>query len=141
MPGQHIFGHTGKTDPAEQTRGIDKGDVDQLGANAQCFKDLRATVAVKRADAHFAHHLEQPFVDSLDKVAIRLRQRHARGMPPFGDQRVNRFIHQVRMDRIRPITNQRGKVVDIAWLATFTDQAGAHAHALVNQVVMDGTDS
>ena len=55
-------------------------------------------------------------------------------------QLVERLEHHVRVDRRRPVADQRGHVVDVAGLAGLDEQTRAQARARADEMVMHGAD-
>ncbi len=117
-----------QADPADPRGGAGEVPVDQRRLEADGLEDLRAAVGLDRGDAHLRDRLQQAFPDCLDRVLGRLlrRQRdHAavRTIPahprdaPVEDQPVERLEHQIRVDRVRAIAEQRGEVMHLAGLA------------------------
>ena len=123
--------------------------VDQRRLEADGLEDLRAAVGLDRGDAHLRDRLQQAFPDRLDRVLGRLlgRQRDLAAVlvprtrdAPVEDQPVERLEHQIRVDRVRAIAEQRGEVVHLAGLARLEDDPRAQPRALAHEVVVDGGD-
>ena len=136
VPRQHVLGHTGKGDAAHDAGRAHEGHVEQILADADCLENLRAAVAVQCADAHFAHDLEQSFVEGLDKVVVRLRLVEEVDAPSFHHHVVDAFVGQVRIDSIGPKAEQRCKMMHLARFAALADKTGAHAQPAADQVMV-----
>ena len=68
--GEHV-----EADALDARGGAGEVVVDERLIEADGFKDLRAAIALQRADAHLGEGLEQALVDGLDEVLLGLVRR------------------------------------------------------------------
>ena len=104
------------------------------------FEDLRAAVGADGGDPHLRHDLEQAFLDRRDIVLDGGFKPHRRRQPPALFQVSNSFEGEVGVHRACAITEEHGKVHDIARLGGFDDQSGELALLGLDQVAVDGGD-
>ena len=108
--------------------------LDELARQAHGVEDLRAAVGLVGGDAHLGHHLQNALADRLDVVGGRLLGAQRRGVR--GTQGLEGLEGEVGVHRLRPVAGQDAEVVHLARLAGLDDQAGLHAQALADQLVV-----
>jgi hypothetical protein len=101
---------------------------------ADRVENLRAAIGLVGRDAHLGHDLEDALADGLDVVLFDTSLAEAaalgaRGFPPA-------FRSDIGVDRFRAIARQHAEVMHFARFAGFDDQAGLHAQALTDKVMM-----
>ena len=80
----------------------------------------------------------QPLADRLDDPLLGLLPTEVLRKQRAVGELVERLEHHVRVDRGRPVADQRRHVVDVARLARLDHQPGAQARAAADQVVVNG---
>lgn len=78
--GRGLALQVGERHAADARDGAAEGRVDDVGAQAVRFEDLRAVVARQQRDAHLRQDLEQSFLDRLFVVGLRLGDRDVGGL-------------------------------------------------------------
>ncbi len=136
MQTQGFFGHFEDADPFDIRRRALEILFDQGLVQTDGFKDLRTTVGHVGRDAHLGHDLAQSLAHRLDVVVDRLFGRQ------FSDQTLGSHIaqgfhRQIRVHRFGTVTCEQGEVMGFTRRASFDDQTGRRAQALLDQVLVD----
>ena len=108
-------------------------------AQPNCFKDLRAPVALHRGDAHLGHYFQHALFVGLDEVRLCVI-RFGPVDPPSLGQVPDGSQCQVRVDGAGAVADQQCKVVDFSGVAGLRDQSGLGAGALSDQMMVDCCD-
>ena len=114
--------------------------VDQRPLQSDRLEDLCTAVGLNGGDPHLRNGLEQALADRLDDVRLGLVDRQLDGQQRALGQLVERFEHQVGVDRRRAVADQRRHVMDVAGLAGLNDQTCPQPGAAPHEVVMDGAN-
>ncbi len=104
-----------------------------LGVQAEDVEQVCAAVAVHDRDAHLRHDLGQAGVERLEHLLL--------GVYRLGAGRCERdggLKRKPRADRSRAVADQHGRMVDVAAVAGFDDQASAGAQTGRDQCLVDG---
>ena len=112
--------------------------VDDDLIDADRLEDLRALVRRQRADAHLGHDLEQPLFEGLDVFGGRLSGCRIAGQHLVAAEASDDLEGEVRIHGAGAESDEQRQVADLARLARFDDDAGAHARPLADEVVMHG---
>ena len=135
LPRQHV-----DPDALDARRRAGEAAVDQHAREADRLEDLRPVVGLDGRDAHLRDRLEQALGDALDDVLLGGLDVVDATDLAVGDQLAERLEHQVRVDRARPVADQRREVVDLARLPGLEHQARLQARALAHEVVVHAAD-
>ncbi len=141
MTTQGLFANFSDADPFHTRRSAGEVAIDQFAIQSDCLENLRPAVGLHGGDPHLREDLEESFVDGLNKFPFRrLRIKPFRQVvvPLHVDER---FENQIRIDGSGPIPDQTGKLMHIARLAGFEDQAHFGSRTLTNEVVVDGRNT
>ncbi len=136
MVAEGLAGDFVEADAADAAGGLLEVFVDERLVQADRLEDLRAAVALDRTDAHLGHHFDDALLDRLPIFVNGL------GVIDIGlddallDHLVEGLEGDIGVDRARAVAEQEGEMVDFAGVAAFDDQAGAGAHALADEVVV-----
>jgi len=133
LVGQHV-----QVSPLDARRRAAEIALDHRPAQPQRLEDLRPVVALHGADAHLGDGLDYALGRSFQVLA------HGDfvvgGHQPAGDQVVERLEGQVWIDRVGPVADEAGVVVDFARLARLDDEADQRARAGGNEVLVQPGD-
>ncbi len=100
------------------------------------IENLRAAIGLIGGDAHFGHHLQQPFVDRLDIALHRLVI--ADRLVDLRQHRLDGLERQIRVDRLGAIAGQRAELVHLIGLARLDHQPDRGAQTHADQMMMHG---
>ena len=161
VAGERFGGDLGEANARDLRGGAVEAAVHHGGVDADGLEDLRAMVARKHGDAHLGHDLQKTVLQRLahvferllvgDGIGFRLQRMrlgqlvavyaglgHARvcGDAQLVEQFARGFQGEVGADRAGAVADEAGELVGVAGLARFTHDAGLHAAAGVDQVVV-----
>ena len=98
--------------------------LDKSGAEPDRVEDLRAAIGLIGGDAHFGHHLQNTFADSLDEVLAHVigadRQFILRA------QLLQRFEREIRIDGFGAIASQHAEMMHFPGFAGFDHKPRLH---------------
>jgi hypothetical protein len=135
VAGQGLGRQRREVEAADPAGRAGEGPRDHLGAQAQGLEDLRAAVALHRRDAHLRHDLQEAVVAGVQVAGDRRLDRA--GDVAARHQVGDAVEGQVRVDRGGAVADQDRQVVDLAGLAGLDQEAGLHAGAGPDQVLLD----
>ena len=135
MPRERFLGNHVQTHALNARRRPGEIFVHDLTVEADSFKDLRATIALDRGDAHLGHGLHHALDGGLDEFLDR-RLVIGTGQQTFLDEIVNRLIGEVRINGAATVTNEQREMMHFAGFAGFQHQTGLATSPGANQIMM-----
>ena len=134
---QRLRGEALDADAAQRRGGAGEMAVDELALEPDRLEDLGRVVGADRRDPHLREHLQEAGAERVDRPLVH----HLRPEPVelvLVGHLLDGVEHHVRVDRARAVADQRGDMVDLARLAALDREAGAHAVAAPDEVLVDG---
>ena len=125
----------GEADAANRRRGAGEIFVDQTLGQADRVENLRAAIGLEGGDAHLGHYLQDTLADRLDVIGLRGFGRQSE-LPAHG-QILDQVEGEPGIDRLRAIAGEHAEMVDLTRLAGLQHEAGLHAQALADEMMMD----
>ena len=132
-----FFGDFGNAQAFDAGRRVAEIFVDQVLLDADGFKNLCAVVAVDRRNAHLGHDGQDAFDGGVDVVLF------GRFIIDFlellvGNEFLDRFQGDVRVDGRNAVADEGAEVMDFARFARFQDEADVGTDGLVDEVMVQG---
>ena len=113
--------------------------VDEFLAETDRLEDLGTGVRRHRRHPHLRHDLEHALAACLDVVLDRdVRIHPGEAVQPLGDQVLDRFEREVRVDRTGAVPDQQRHVMHFACVAALDDEAHLGALLGADEVVVHG---
>ncbi|EHJ61206.1 hypothetical protein NSU_1794 [Novosphingobium pentaromativorans US6-1] len=127
----------------EQARALDGGGsagevlLDEFGRQADGVEDLRAAVRLVGRDAHLGHDLADALANGLDVVLACVLGGNRQVLA--NADVLDRLERDVGVDRLGTVAGEDAEVVHFARFTGLDDQAGLHAQALADEVMVHGS--
>ena len=138
VAGGHLGGEVLDADAAEAADCAGEVLLNEVVAQANGLKDLRAGVRRHGADAHLRHHLQHALTAGLDEVLQGLVRIHAaQAIEVFANHVFDGFEREVWVDCAGAVAHEQRHVVHFARIAALNNEADLGALLLANEVVMN----